>query len=77
MTVTIFGGKFIFGKIRIFVDHLKTNFNIGEQLVQSLELVQLFIRRHHRQDFKLTKLCLCPIQTCLEAFLGFLWAKLK
>ena len=31
---------------------------------------QLFIKRHHHKDLKLTKLG--PIQTCLEAFLGFL-----
>ena len=37
---------------------------------------QLCIRRHPHKDLKWTKLCLGPIQTCLEAFLGFL-AKTK
>ena len=36
------------------------------------ELDQLFINRHHYKDLKWTKLCLGPIKTCLEAFLGFL-----
>ena len=33
---------------------------------------QLSIRIHPHTDWKWTKLCLGPIQTCLEAFLGFL-----
>ena len=33
---------------------------------------QLSIRQHPHKDLKWTKLCLGPIQTCLEAFLGFL-----
>ena len=33
---------------------------------------QLSIRRHPHKDLKLTKLCVGPIQTRLEAFLGFL-----
>ena len=37
---------------------------------------QLCKRRQPHKDLKLTKLCLGPIQTCLEAYLGFL-AKTK
>ena len=33
---------------------------------------QLSIRRHPNEDLKYTKLCLGPIQTRSEAFLGFL-----
>ena len=36
------------------------------------KLDMLFIKRHHHKDLKWTKLCLGPIETCLEAFLGFL-----
>ena len=36
------------------------------------KLDQLFVKRHHHKDLKWTKLFLGPIQTCLEAFLGFL-----
>ena len=33
---------------------------------------QLSLRRHPHEDLKCTKLCLAPIQTSSEAFLGFL-----
>ena len=36
------------------------------------ELDRLFIRRHTNKDLKWTKLCLGPISTRPEAFLGFL-----
>ena len=36
------------------------------------ELDKLFIKRHHQKDLKWTKLCLGPLQTRLEAFVGFL-----
>ena len=36
------------------------------------ELDQLFIKRHHTKDLKWTKFGSGPIQTGLEAFLGFL-----